>query len=94
MENPFAEKLALLNRPDYGRLSFEEQCGFYAALILRLDPSDATPEKNRRPIPPEAVAKVAGVTRGTVSLLCGRWRVSRRSDSLPQSGARISSHRP
>ena len=89
MENPFAEKLALLNRPDYGKLSFEDQCGFYAALILHLDPSDQTPVEKRRPIPPEAVAKVAGITHGTISLLAAAGAVRGGQNALPQSGARI-----
>lgn len=55
MENPFAEKLALLNRPDYGKLSFGEQCAFYAALKCQ--------------VPPAAVAKAAGVAQSTISLL-------------------------
>ena len=55
MENPFAEQLALLNRPDYGKLSFEEQCAYYAALKCK--------------VPPAALAKAAGVAQSTISLL-------------------------
>ena len=78
MENPFAEKLASLKRPNYGKLSFGEQCAFYAA--LKCD------------VPPIAVAKVAGVSQATVSLLSGAGemrggqmrypKVAREYDSL------------
>ena len=61
MENPFAEALASLNRPDYGKLSFEEKCAYYAALMLK--------------VPPAAVAKVAGVNQSTISLLSGAGQV-------------------
>ena len=55
MENPFAQSLATLNRPDYGKLSFDEQCAYYDALKCG--------------VPPAAVAQVAGVAQSTVSLL-------------------------
>src|SRR4029077_10851618 len=55
MENPFARDLELLNRTNYGRLSFDEQCAYYAALRLN--------------VPPVAVATTAGVSQSVVSLL-------------------------
>jgi hypothetical protein len=55
MENPLAEMLKDLDTPNYGRLSFEEQCAYYVALMLKT--------------PPAAVAAAAGVSQSTVSLL-------------------------
>lgn len=55
MENPFADKLRGLDNTDYGRLPFEEQCAFFGALKLG--------------VPRIAVAKAAGVSQATVSLM-------------------------
>src|SRR4029077_2031509 len=55
MENPFAKELELLNRPNYDHLSFDEQCAYYAALLLK--------------VPQPAVAATADVSQATVSLL-------------------------
>ena len=55
MENPFAEQLKGFDNPDYGRLSFEEQCAFFGALKCQ--------------VPRLAVAKAAGVSQATVSLM-------------------------
>jgi hypothetical protein len=55
MENPFAEALADLGWPNHGRLPFEDQCAYYAA--LKCD------------VPPVAVANVSGLSQSVVSLL-------------------------
>ena len=61
MENPFAKALENLDIPNYGRLSFEEQCGFHAALMLD--------------VPPTAVATAAGVGSATISHLAAAGQV-------------------
>lgn len=55
MENPFAQALADLGRPNYGRLPFEDQCAYYAALKCE--------------VPPIAVANVAGLSQSAISQL-------------------------
>jgi hypothetical protein len=61
MENPFAEKIASLNIPNYGKLSFEEQCAYHAALMLD--------------VPVTVVMSVAGVSSATASHLAAAGQV-------------------
>ena len=75
MENQFTEWLQVLGRQNYRKLSFEDQCAYYAALILHLDPANPVSPEKRRPIPPAAIASVAGVSSATISLLAGAGQV-------------------
>lgn len=72
MENPFAKKLEALNRPNYGKLTFEEQCGYYACLMLD--------------VPPAVVAAVAGISQATTSLLGGAGEVRGGQLRYPKVG--------
>ena len=65
MENPLAEMLADCDTPNYGRLSFEEQCAFYIAL----QPFTVFTTGEIKQFPPSAVAAAAGVSQSTISLL-------------------------
>ena len=75
MENPFAQKLAALNRPNYGKLTFEEQCGYYACLMLD--------------VPPAAVAVAAGISQATTSLLGGAGEVRGGQLRYPKVGREL-----
>ncbi len=65
MENPFADMLVGSKIPDYSRLSFEEQCAFYVALL----PYKVSTSNEYQRFPPAAVAAAAGVSQSTISLL-------------------------
>lgn len=77
MENPFAQKLADLDRPNYGKLTFEEQCGYFACLMLD--------------VPPSAVAQVAGISQATTSLLSGAGQVRGGQLRYPKVGREYAS---
>jgi hypothetical protein len=55
--DPLDQALKDLGRPDYGRFTFDEQCGYYAALL--------------KGVPPTVVAKISGMSQTVVSLLKG-----------------------
>ena len=65
MENPFADILGTSTIPDYSRLSFEEQCAYYVALM----PYKVSSTGEMQRFPPAAVAAAAGVSQSTISLL-------------------------
>ena len=74
MENPFAEKLEGLDTPNHGKLSFEEQCGYYAGLMLtRARPG--SPDRPWTPLPCAVVAHAAGVGSATISHLLAAGHV-------------------
>jgi hypothetical protein len=55
LENPFAEALADLNMPNYKKMTFDEQCGYYAAI--------------RSDVPLQIVAKVGGFSPSVATYL-------------------------
>jgi hypothetical protein len=61
MENPFAEALSDLKEPNYKILPFEQQCGYYAALLMD--------------VPHSVVASVSGLKQPVVSHLSRAGRV-------------------
>lgn len=71
MENPLADMLEGLAIPDYGKLSFEEQCAYYIALL----PYKLTTTGETTRFPPAAVAQAAGVSQSTISLLSDAGQV-------------------
>jgi hypothetical protein len=71
MENPFAEMLKNSKIPDYGRLSFDEQCAYYVALL----PYKVSTSNEYVRFPPSVVASAAGVSQSTISLLSDAGKV-------------------
>lgn len=78
MENPFAEALKGLDYPNHRKLSFEEQCAFFAALKCG--------------VPQLAVAHAGNVSRFTASLLSKAGTMSGGQLRYPAVASEYATH--